>query len=166
MLLAAPLPLPLMLASLAIVFGAGIVRGFTGFGYSALSVAGLALLVAAGLIRSGFNLALAPSAGARLGVGMASGFVNGFTDLYALACSALVSIASSGEAAPTALLGVDTVHWALWLAPAMLAGIWFGQRSNRRRVAGAVSPPCAEPADADRRDQRAARGGRVVRSLT
>lgn len=167
MLLAAPLPLPLMLASLAIVFGAGIVRGFIGFGYSALSVAGLALLVAAGLLRSGFNLALAPSAGARLGVGIASGFVNGvaaiggiavavmlsssqlapavmratlialflFTDLYALACSALVSIASFGEAAPTALLGVDTVHWALWLAPAMLAGIWFGQRS----IAG-VSP--------------------------
>jgi uncharacterized membrane protein YfcA len=223
----APLPPLLMATGLAIVFGAGIVRGFAGFGFSALSVAGLALLVsparvvpaifvlevlasvsllrsaardidwqwlswliagnlislplgivllawlpetplrlligallllAAGLLRSGFSLALSPSAGVRLGVGMASGFVNGvaaiggiavavmlstsqiapavmratlialflFTDLYALACSALVSI---GTGAPTSLLGVDTVRWALWLAPAMLAGIWLGQRS-------------------------------------
>ncbi len=223
----APLPPLLMATGLAAVFGAGIVRGFAGFGFSALSVAGLALLVspakvvpaifvlevlasisllrsaardidwqwlswliagnllclplgivllawlpetplrlligallllAAGLLGSGFSLALAPSAGVRLGVGMASGFVNGvaaiggiavavmlstsqiapavmratlialflFTDLYALACSALVSI---GTGAPTALLGADTVRWALWLAPAMLAGIWFGQHS-------------------------------------
>jgi uncharacterized membrane protein YfcA len=223
----APLPLPLMLASLGIVFGAGIVRGFAGFGFSALSVAGLALLVspakvvpaifvlevlasisllrsvardidwhwlswliggnvlclplgivllawlpetplrlligallllAAALLRSGFSLALAPSAGVRLGVGMASGFVNGvaaiggiavavmlstsqiapavmratlialflFTDLYALACSALVSL---GAQASAPLLGIDTLRWAIWLAPAMLAGIWIGQRS-------------------------------------
>ena len=223
----APLPPLLMLACLAIVFGAGIVRGFAGFGFSALSVAGLALLVApakvvpaifvlevlaslsllrgamrdidwhwlswliagnllclplgivllawlpetplrlligtllllaAVLLRSGFSLALAPSAGVRLGVGMVSGFVNGvaaiggiavavllstsqiapavmratlialflFTDLYALACSALVSI---GDAAPVSLLGIDTLRWALWLAPAMLVGIWVGQRS-------------------------------------
>ncbi len=27
------------------------------------------------------------------------------------------------------LLGPDTLKWALWLAPAMLAGIWYGQRS-------------------------------------
>ena len=49
-----------------------------------------------------------------------------FTDLYALAWSALVSI---GTEAPTPLLGSDTLRWALWLAPAMLAGIWVGQRS-------------------------------------
>ena len=223
----APLPPLLMLACLASVFGAGIVRGFAGFGFSALSVAGLALLVApakvvpaifvlevlaslsllrgamrdidwhwlswliagnlpclplgiallawlpetplrlligtllllaAVLLRSGFSLALAPSAGVRLGVGMVSGFVNGvaaiggiavavllstsqiapaamratlialflLTDLYALACSALVSI---GDAAPVSLLGLDTLRWALWLAPAMLVGIWVGQRS-------------------------------------
>ncbi len=223
----APLsPLP-MLAGLGIVFGAGIVRGFAGFGFSALSVAGLALLVsparvvpaifalevlasisllrgaardidwhwlswlvvgnllclplgivllawlpetmlrlligallllAAAALRSGFSLALMPSAGVRLGVGMASGVVNGvaaiggiviavmlstsqiapavmratlialflFTDLYALACSALVP---AGAAAPTPLLGIDTVRWAVWLMPAMLAGIWIGQRS-------------------------------------
>jgi len=223
----APLPLPLLVASLLIVFGAGVVRGFAGFGFSALSVAGLALLVppsqvvpaifmlevlasisllrsaarhidwhwlswliagnviclplgivllawlpetpmrlligvmlllAAGLLRSGFSLALAPSAGVRLGVGMVSGFVNGvaaiggiavavmlstsqiapavmratlialflFTDLYALAWSALISHATH---APTILVGNETFRWALWLAPAMLAGIWVGQRS-------------------------------------
>lgn len=225
--LSAPLPLPLMVAALAIVFGAGIVRGFAGFGFSALCVAGLALLVsparivpaifvlevlasisllrsaarhidwpwlswlvlgnflclplgtllltwlpetplrlligallllAAGLLRAGVSLALAPSAGVRLGVGMASGFVNGvaaiggiavavmlstaqiapavmratmialflFTDLYALACSAVIPHATH---APTELLDPDTLRWALWLAPAMLAGIWVGQRS-------------------------------------
>lgn len=225
--MSAPLPLPLMVAALAIVFGAGIVRGFAGFGFSALCVAGLALLVspakivpavfvlevlasisllrsaardidwqwlswlvlgnivclplgtlllawlpetplrlligallllAAALLRVGVSLALAPSAGVRLGVGMASGFVNGvaaiggiavavmlstaqiapavmratmialflFTDLYALACSAVISYATH---APTELLGLDTLRWALWLAPAMLVGIWVGQRS-------------------------------------
>jgi len=223
----APLPLPSMTAAMLIVFGAGIVRGFSGFGFSALCVAGLALLVspakvvpaifmlevlasisllrgamrdidwhwlawlvagnivclplgilllawlpetplrlligallllAAVLLRAGVSLALAPSAGVRFGVGMASGFVNGvaaiggiavavmlstsqiapavmratmialflFTDLYALACSALVSAATH---APTELLGTDTLRWALWLAPAMLAGIGVGQRS-------------------------------------
>jgi len=49
-----------------------------------------------------------------------------FTDLYALACSALLSFAG---AAPVELLGADTLRWALWLTPAMLAGIWIGQRS-------------------------------------
>ena len=222
-----PLPPLLLATSLTIVLCAGIVRGFAGFGFSALSVAGLALLVspakvvpasfmlemlasisllrsavrdidwhwlgwsiagnalcillgiallawlpetplhlligallllAAGLLRSGFSLALAPSARVRLGVGMASGFVNGvaaiggiavavmlsttqitpavmratmialflFTDLYALTCSAAVSF---GAHVPTELLGADTLRWAVWLTPAMLAGIWVGQRS-------------------------------------
>src|SRR5690242_20550350 len=44
--MALPLPPLLLAASLLIVFGAGIVRGFAGFGFSALSVAGLALLIA------------------------------------------------------------------------------------------------------------------------
>lgn len=224
----APLPPLLTVAGLAIVFVAGIVRGFAGFGFSALSVAGLALLVspaqvvpaifvlevvaslsllrstwrdidwrwlgwlvagnvlclplgtlllawlpetplrlligalllaAAALLRGGFSLALVPSAGARLGVGMVSGFVNGvaaiggiavavllntsamapaamratlialflFTDLYALACSALITLGSAVTATP--LLGPLTLRWALWLAPAMLAGIWVGQRA-------------------------------------
>jgi uncharacterized membrane protein YfcA len=216
-----------MIVSLLIVCGAGVVRGFAGFGFSALCVGGLALLVsparvvpaifvlevlasitllkgaapdidwnwlswliagnvlclplgiallawlpetplrlligallllAAALLRSGFSLALVPSAKVRLGVGMASGFVNGvaaiggiavavmlstsqvapavmratmialflFTDLYALACSAVVSVSG---AAPSALLSTDTLRWAVWLAPAMLVGIWLGQRS-------------------------------------
>lgn len=46
--------------------------------------------------------------------------------LIALACSAVVSFAT---AAPVELLGTDTLRWALWLAPAMLAGIWVGKRS-------------------------------------
>lgn len=40
-----PLSWELLLASMVIVAGAGVVRGFAGFGFSALSVAGLALLV-------------------------------------------------------------------------------------------------------------------------
>jgi uncharacterized membrane protein YfcA len=223
----APLP-PLPLAcALLIVFGAGVVRGFSGFGFSALCVAGLSLLVspsrivppifvlevlasltllrealrhcdwrwlswlalgnalciplgilvlahvaetplrlligallllAAALLRGGFSVALAPTSAARLVTGLVSGFVNGvaaiggiavavllsaaqmapaamratmialflFTDLYALAWAGLVS---SGDAAGAGLLGADTLRWALWLAPAMLAGVWAGQRS-------------------------------------
>lgn len=44
-LLTPPLPTGLLLISLFIVGLAGVVRGFAGFGFSALSVAGLALLV-------------------------------------------------------------------------------------------------------------------------
>lgn len=40
-----PASWPVLVAAVAIVFGAGVVRGFAGFGFSALSVAGLALLV-------------------------------------------------------------------------------------------------------------------------
>ena len=299
------LPWPLVAASLLIVFAAGIVRGFAGFGFSALCVAGLSLfvppaqvvppifvlevlasltllrgalkdadwswlswlalgnalfiplgvallafvpetplrlligallLVAAALLRTGFTLALAPTRTVRLATGLVSGFVNGvaaiggiavavllsaprtpprgarlprgswkvaephlhesaprpttyivrpprgmrkvakphllksaprpttyvvrpprgmrkvakphllkstaqltpaamratmivlflFTDLYALAWAGIVS---AGGASGNDLLGRDTLSWALWLAPAMLAGIWFGQRS-------------------------------------
>ena len=42
--------------------------------------------------------------------------------------------ALSGAAAGQ-LLGADTLRWALWLAPAMLAGLWVGHRSF-----GAISP--------------------------
>jgi uncharacterized protein len=221
------LPWPLLAASLLVVFAAGIVRGFSGFGFSALCVAGLTLfappasvvppifmlevlasltllrgalkdadwpwlswlalgnalfiplgvallawlpetplrlwiggllLLAAVALRSGVQLALAPTRTLRLATGLVSGFVNGvaaiggiavavllstsqmapaamratmimlflFTDLYALAWASLVS-ASRGSGPP--LLGPQTVVWALWLAPAMLAGIWVGQRS-------------------------------------
>jgi uncharacterized membrane protein YfcA len=227
MLLTAPLPPILLAASLVIVLAAGVVRGFAGFGFSALCVAGLSLLVspakvvpaifvlevlasisllrgaardidwrwlswlvvgnalfiplgiallawvsetplrlligallliAAVLLRSGFSLSLAPTRGVRLGVGLVSGFVNGvaaiggiavavllstaqmapaamratlialflFTDLYALAWAGIVSAHSETG---SALLDGDTLRWALWMAPAMLAGIWLGQRS-------------------------------------
>ena len=223
----APLPLTLIVVSLLVVFAAGIVRGFAGFGFSALCVAGLSLfvppaqvvppislleglasvtllrgalkdadwpwlswlalgnalfiplgvallafvpetplrlligallLLAAVLLRSGLRLALAPTRTVRLATGLVSGFVNGvaaiggiavavllstaqmapvamratmiilflFTDLYALAWAGIVS---AGIETGNALLGADTLRWALWLAPAMLAGIWVGQRS-------------------------------------
>ena len=48
-----------------------------------------------------------------------------FTDLYALACAGLLAWAAD---APNALLGADTLRWALWLLPAMLLGIAIGQR--------------------------------------
>jgi uncharacterized protein len=220
----APLSALPMALALAIVLGAGVVRGFAGFGFSALSVAGLALIVspaqvvpaifilevlasigllrgawhdidwpwlgwlvlgnalaiplgiallawlpetplrlvigallllAAALLRGGFSIGLAPTRGMRLATGVISGFVNGvaaiggiavavllsasalapaamratmialflFTDLYALAWAGIVSLG-----APSHLLGADTLRWALWLTPAMLAGIAFGQR--------------------------------------
>jgi uncharacterized membrane protein YfcA len=39
-------PLPVLVAGLLVSLGAGVVRGFAGFGYSALTVAGLAVFVA------------------------------------------------------------------------------------------------------------------------
>lgn len=213
------------------VFAAGIVRGFAGFGFSALCVAGLSLflppaqvvppifvlevlasltllrsawkdvdwrwlnwlvlgnalciplgvallamvsetplrlligallLLAAALLRSGWTLALAPTRSTRLATGLVSGLVNGvaaiggiavavllsatalapaamratmillflFTDLYALLWAWLMPTAG-GEA----LLDGGTLRAALWLAPAMLAGIAVGQRAF-----GGVSP--------------------------
>ena len=224
-----PLPPALLLAALLIVLAAGVVRGFAGFGFSALCVAGLSLfaspaqvvppifvlevlasltllraalrevdwswlswlalgnalciplgiavlawldelplrlliglllLVAALLLRSGRRLALAPTRGTRLATGLVSGLVNGvaaiggiavavllsttqmapavmratlvllflLTDLYALAWAGLLS---AGVSQGPALLGPDTLRWALWLAPAMLAGIWLGNRFLR-----------------------------------
>jgi uncharacterized membrane protein YfcA len=215
----------LLAGSLCVVFAAGIVRGFAGFGFSALCVAGLSLfmppakavppifvlevlasltllrsawphadwrwlgwlaagnalciplgvallayvdetplrlligallLAAAALLRGGWQLALQPTRGVRLAVGLASGFVNGlaaiggiavavllsstalapaalratlillflFTDLYALAWAALLP----GEPGQV-LLGARSLQLALWLTPAMLAGIWVGQRA-------------------------------------
>jgi uncharacterized membrane protein YfcA len=219
------MPWPLLLASLCVVFAAGIVRGFAGFGFSALCVAGMSLymppaqvvppifalevlaslsllrgalqhadwrwlgwlvlgnalciplgvallayvsetplrlligallLLAATLLRIGWRLALQPTPAMRLATGLVSGFVNGvaaiggiavavllsttalppaamratmilmflFTDLYALAWAALLPSADGQE-----LLGAGTLQLGLWLTPAMLAGIWFGQRA-------------------------------------
>lgn len=226
LLVSPPLPPNLLLAALLIVLAAGMVRGFAGFGFSALCVAGLSLfappaqvvppifvlevlasltllraalreanwswlswlvlgnalciplgiavlawldelplrlligvllLGAALLLRSGWRLALTPTRGMRLATGLVSGLVNGvaaiggiavavllsstqmapavmratlvllflLTDLYALAWAGLLS---AGAPHGTALLGPDTLRWALWLAPAMLAGIWLGDR--------------------------------------
>ncbi len=219
------MPWPLLAASLCVVFAAGIVRGFAGFGFSALCVAGLSLFMppaqvvppifvlevlaslsllraalphadwrwlswlvlgnalciplgvallayvsetplrlligallwlGAALLRSGWCLALQPTPAVRLATGLVSGFVNGvaaiggiavavllsatalppaamratmilmflFTDLYALAWAGVLP----GEGGRD-LLGAGTVQLALWLAPAMLAGIGLGQRA-------------------------------------
>ena len=80
-----------------------------------------------------------------------------FTDLYALAWAAVLP----GEAGHD-LLGARTLQLALWLTPAMLAGIWVGPARLRRRVARSLPPPRAEPADADRRPERAAGAVGVV----
>jgi len=224
-MLAQPMPTGLLLAALGVVFAAGIVRGFAGFGFSALCVAALSLflppaqvvppifvlevlasltllrgawrdvdwswlswlvlgnalciplgvallafvsetplrlligallLLAATLLRGGWKLSLQPTRGVRLTTGLVSGFVNGvaaiggiavavllsgtalapaamratmillflFTDLYALAWAAVLP----GEHGQD-LLGPRTLQLALWLTPAMLAGIWVGQRA-------------------------------------
>ncbi|MBS0449311.1 MAG: sulfite exporter TauE/SafE family protein [Proteobacteria bacterium] len=219
-----PLPPLALLASLLVVGCAGIVRGYAGFGFSALSVAGLTLflppakvvppifmlevlasfsllrsavpdidwrwlgwliagnalalplgtlvlawvpeaplrlviggLLALGavLLRRGISLGLAPTAPARLGVGLVSGFVNGVAAIGGIAVAVLLATSQMAPAvmratlialflftdlyalaasavvsthAPTALLGTDTWRWALWLAPAMLLGIQVGRR--------------------------------------
>ncbi len=226
-LLVPPLAPALLVYSLCVVFAAGIVRGFAGFGFSAITVAGMSLVIspalvvpaifaleilaslsqlrgiardvdmpwlswlmlgnlicipigvallawlpetplrlligallmaAALLLRGGAHVTLVPTRGVRLAAGLASGFINGvaaiggiaiavmlsttkmapaalratlialllFSDVVSLACAALMP--SAAHASGT-LLGPDTLKWTLWLAPAMLAGIWYGQRS-------------------------------------
>ncbi len=46
--------------------------------------------------------------------------------MYALAWA---GVASWNMDTQTALLGEHTLLWAAWLAPAMLGGIWLGQRA-------------------------------------
>ncbi len=226
-LLVPPLAPATLAYSLCVVFAAGIVRGFAGFGFSAITVAGMSLVVspalvvpaifmleilaslsqlrgiardidmpwlswlmlgnlicipigvallawlpetplrlligallmsAALLLRAGARATLVPTRGVRLSAGLASGFINGvaaiggiaiavllstakmaparlratlialllFSDVVSLVCAALMP--SSAHASGN-LMGPDTLKWALWLAPAMLAGIWWGQRS-------------------------------------
>jgi hypothetical protein len=50
------------------------------------------------------------------------------TDLYALAWA---SVFSTGEQQASSLVGIDTIRWAVWLGPAMLVGIWAGNRLFR-----------------------------------
>ena len=228
-LLTPPLAPWVLAFSLCVVFAAGLVRGFAGFGFSAVTVAGMSLvispavvvpalftleilasvsqlrsvardidlrwfkwlalgtlmatplglmllawlpeaqlrlligallLMAALLLRSGRHAALAPNAPVKFAAGLASGFINGvaaiggialavllsatrmapaalratlialilFSDVVALAGAALIP---SSASATGHLFGSDTLKWALWLAPAMLAGIAVGQRSFR-----------------------------------
>lgn len=219
---------PLLIATgLVVVFLAGAVRGFSGFGFSALCVAALSLFVsparvvppvfvleilasvsllrgawpavewrwmgwlalgnavfipvgvwvlafvdegplrlligtlllaAALALRRESHLALAPTPLVGLVSGVVSGFFNGVaaiggmavavlfsaakmapqqlratmivlllgTDLYALAWAGILPTASHGG---TDLLGLETFVWAACMLPAMLAGIWVGQRS-------------------------------------
>ncbi len=225
-LLGPPLPVPLLAYSLAVVFAAGVVRGFAGFGFSAITLAGLALVVsparvvpaifaleilaslsqlrglareidrpwlgwlmlgnllfiplgvallawlpetplrlligalllaAALLLRAGAHVTLVPTRAVRFAAGAVSGFINGvaaiggiavavmlstakmpsaalratmvalllFTDVVSLACAALIPSATQASGR---LVGPATLAWALWLAPAMLAGIWCGHR--------------------------------------
>jgi uncharacterized protein len=119
---------------------------------------GVLLMAAALLLRGGAHVALEPTRGLRLAAGLASGFINGVAAIGGIAVAVLLSTAKMAPAALRAtlialllfsdvvslisaalmpssahasgnLLGPDTLKWALWLAPAMLAGIWWGQRS-------------------------------------
>ena len=226
-LLVPPLAPALLVYSLCVVFAAGIVRGFAGFGFSAITVAGMSLVVspalvvpaifmleilaslsqlrgiardvdmpwlswlmvgnlicipvgvallawlpetplrlligallmaAALLLRGGAHVTLVPTRGVRLAAGLASGFINGVGAIGGIATAVLLSPAKMAPAALRAtlialllfsdvvslvaaalmpssahasgnLLGPNTLKWALWLAPAMLAGIWWGERS-------------------------------------
>jgi len=226
-LLVPPLAPALLAYSLCVVFAAGIVRGFAGFGFSAITVAGMSLVVspalvvpaifmleilaslsqlrgiardvdmpwlswlmvgnliciplgvallawlpetplrlligallmaAALLLRGGAHFTLVPTRGVRLAAGLASGFINGVAAIGGIAIAVLLSTAKmapstlratlivlllfsdvvsliaaalmpSSAHASGNLLGPATLKWALWLAPAMLAGIWWGQRS-------------------------------------
>ena len=218
---------PVLAAALLVSLGAGVVRGFSGFGYSALTVAGLSiivtpstlvpavlslevlasismwrgttldvsrgwllwlllcnllfvplgvlllavlpedwlrLVVAVTLLTSALALwrlsehALRDTPLLRLAAGVASGVMNGvaasggvvaamlmaasrspaaamratmvsfvmFSSVYTVACAALVPL---GTSRGTPLLSIDTLRWALLLAPSMLLGIWLGRRS-------------------------------------
>jgi len=226
-LLVPPLAPALLAYSLCVVFAAGVVRGFAGFGFSAVTVAGLSLVVppalvvpaifmleilaslsqlrgiardvdlpwlgwlmlgnllfiplgvallawlpetplrlligallmaAALLLRAGTRATLVPTRAVRFAAGLVSGFINGVAAIGGIAIAVLLSTTAMAPAAlratmialllfsdvvslasaalmPTAahasghLLGAGTLKWALWLAPAMLAGIWWGQRS-------------------------------------
>lgn len=226
-LLTPPLAPLLLVFSLCVVFAAGMVRGFAGFGFSAVTVAGMSLVVSPALVvpalfileilaslsqlrsvardidmpwfkwlalgtllatplglvmlawlpetqlrlligtlllmaalflRSGLHAALAPTPPMKFAAGLTSGFITGvaaiggialavllsatrmapaalratlialilFSDVVALAGAAMIP---SSASATGHLFGSSTLKWALWLAPAMLAGIAIGQRS-------------------------------------
>ena len=221
-----PVSPAMLVFSLFVVFSAGVVRGFAGFGFSAVTLAGLSLVVspvlvvpaifmlevlaslsqlrgisrdidwswlkwlalgnllfiplgiallawlpetplrllisallmtAAIFLRTGHRFEIQVTPTVQFTAGLASGFISGvaaiggislaallsatkmapatlratlivlllFSDLVSLASAALMPTSS---AATTALLSMNTLKWAAWLTPGMLAGIWFGQR--------------------------------------
>lgn len=229
----AQLAWPWLVLGCLVVFTAGVVRGISGFGFSAVCVAGLSmfvapsevvppifilevvasismlrsawrhvdwhwlgwlalgntvcapfgvallalapetllrlligslLLVAALLLRGGVRVALKPTRAVRIGTGVVAGFVNGVAaiggivialllstaqvppatlratmvvlllimDVYALAWAAVLTF---GAAQGPALLNLDTLWSAAWMAPAMLAGIWGGSHFFARMSA-------------------------------
>ncbi len=119
---------------------------------------GALMLVAALLLRAGWHPPVDGTRGMQFVTGLVCGVVNGvaaiggiavalllsassltpaairatmialflFTDLYALLWAGI--LASAGPSS-SPLLGADTLRWAVWMAPAMLVGIWIGQRS-------------------------------------
>ena len=88
-----------------------------------LPQAPLRLLIGALLLAAALLLSSAHTAPAVMRATMIVLFL--FTDLYALAWAALMP---SEQSPYGSLVGVDTLRWALWLAPAMLMGIACGQR--------------------------------------
>lgn len=226
-LLTAPLPWVWMVPGLLVVFAAGVARGFSGFGFSALCVAGLSLIVSpaqvipaifmleilasitmlrsvwrdvdrswlawllagnafciplgiallawlpetplrlviggilltiALALRAGVTVQVQPGPRGKFGTGLASGFVNGVTASGGLVVAVVMSVARLSPAAlratmvvwllavdvyslgwtgllswlgnaPTQLITPMTLTWIVWMFPAMLAGIWVGQRS-------------------------------------
>ena len=229
-MLHSPWPTPVLLAGFLVALGAGVVRGFSGFGFSILTVAGMSLfvppatvvpavlalevlasaslirgavrdsdwnwlrwlllgnvvcippgvaalallpetevrflvgsvlLVSATLLKAAGGRSLAPTLGLRMAAGVVSGLLNGvaasggvaaamlmaasrlsptalrgtmitfllFFGTYALVWAGIIDRSPASQAP---LLSVDTMRWALLLAPAMLAGIWIGRRSFRR----------------------------------
>ncbi len=91
------------------------VGAVSGFANGVAAIGGIAVAVLLGTSR------LAPAA---LRATLIALFL--VTDLYALACAAVVPAAAP---AASALLGPATVSWTIWMAPAMLAGIAVGRRS-------------------------------------
>lgn len=115
-LLTPPLPPATMAACLAVVLLAGVVRGFSGFGFSALSVAGLSLMVSpTKVVPTSLLLEIVAS------------------------LSLLRQVWSQVDLVwLRALVIGNLLHWALWLAPAMLIGIYFGARSFSGMASNAV----------------------------
>jgi uncharacterized membrane protein YfcA len=145
-----------------VVFAAGVVCGISGFGFSAVCVAGLSMFVAPSqVVPAIFILEVVASismlrGAVRIGTGVVAGFVNGVAAIGGIVIALLLSTAqvppatlratmvvllllimevyarawaavlTFGAAQGPALLNLDTLWLAAWMAPAMLTGIWVG----------------------------------------